>query len=74
MERLILDISGMTCSHCAAHVTRALEGVSGVTIENVAIGSATVSYEPGTTSPDQIAAAVTEAGYDARPGGQTVRT
>jgi copper chaperone CopZ len=74
MERLTLDISGMTCSHCAAHVTRALEGVPGVRIEKVAIGSATVSYEPASASPAQIAAAVTESGYDARPGGQAART
>ena len=38
-------------------------------MENVAIGSATVSYDPGVTTPDEITRAVEDAGYDARLAG-----
>lgn len=70
MERIILDVSGMSCNHCVARVTTALNGVHGVQVENVAIGSAAVAYDPAATSPSEIAKAVTDAGYAAQPAGQ----
>ncbi len=69
MVQLTLSISGMTCGHCAGRVTSALNSVAGVEIENVTIGSATVVYDPNLTSPAQILAAVTGAGYTAQPAG-----
>ena len=63
MERLTMKIDGMTCGNCVAHVTKALKTLEGVTLEQVSIGSATVSYDPATTSPEQIASAVEEEGY-----------
>lgn len=71
MERLTVNISGMSCGHCVRSVTNALKGVDGVTLESVAVGSATVAYDPGVTSVEQITRAVEEAGYDARPATQT---
>lgn len=70
MERMTLKISGMTCGHCVGRVTTALKSVDGVEIENVKVGSAMVSYNPTTTSPAQIAAAVENVGYEAQPVGQ----
>jgi copper chaperone CopZ len=70
MERLTLNISGMTCGHCVAAVTRALEGVAGVDVEKVETGSAVLTYNPDSTSLEQIEAAVADAGYDAQPAGQ----
>lgn len=67
MERVTMKISGMSCGHCVAAVTGALKELDGVDVESVKIGAATVSYDPATTSPSAIAAAVGETGYDAQP-------
>jgi copper chaperone len=69
MERLTMKVGGMSCGHCVQAVSKALKDLEGVTIENVGIGSATVSYDPGATSAEQIARAVQDAGYDAEPAG-----
>lgn len=70
MERLKLNISGMTCSHCTAAVTRALNSVNGVNVEKVETGSAVLTYDPSSTSLKQIEMAVADAGYNAQPAGQ----
>ena len=62
------QVSGMTCSNCARHVTEALQSVPGV-------NSATVSLEAGRASvrwrenanPSAAVAAVEKAGYGAKP-------
>jgi len=66
MERLSLAITGMSCGHCVRAVDQALRQVPGVEVHAVQLGSATVSYDPAVTSPEQITKAVTEAGYEAR--------
>ncbi len=63
MTQLTMDISGMTCGHCVGSVTRALEKLDGVAVEQVAIGKANVRYDPGATSPATIAAAIEDEGY-----------
>jgi len=65
MSQATLKIDGMSCGHCVAAVKKALEAVEGVSVQNVAIGSATVSYDPAVTSADTIVAAVDDAGYSA---------
>ncbi len=67
MEQLTMNISGMTCGHCVGVVTRSLKELDGVEIQNVAVGSAAVAYDPSRTSPDQVAKAIEDAGYEARP-------
>ncbi len=67
MEPLGLKISGMSCGHCIGAVTKALRSIDGVQIEDVKVGSATMSYDPAITSPAQIAAAVETAGYGTQP-------
>lgn len=72
MERVTIEIDGMSCGHCVAAVGRALRAVPGVDVERVAIGSATIAYDPGTVSLDRIRAAVRGEGYvprDSAPGG-----
>ena len=59
-----LGISGMSCGHCVAAVTSALEAVPDVRVRNVSIGSATIELE-GTATPDRAISAVREAGYEA---------
>lgn len=70
MERLTLNVSGMSCGHCVARVTTALRNIDGLAVEDVKIGSATVEYDPRKTSPERITAAVENAGYSAQPAGQ----
>ncbi len=66
MTDLHLDIEGMHCANCVRNVQRALEHMDGVTVRRVDIGSADVRFDGSKTSADQVAAAVTEAGYPAK--------
>ena len=61
-----LQITGMTCDSCAAHVKAALENVPGVQTAEVsyAQGRARLTMEAG-TPPEALIAAVTGAGYRA---------
>ena len=60
-------VTGMTCSACSAHVTKAVEKLPGVSSVNVNLlgGSMLVEYDPQSESPDAIIAAVDAAGYGA---------
>jgi len=69
MTPLALSINGMSCGHCLNAVRRALSDTPGVTVESVRIGRAEVQYDPALATPDQIAAAVTDAGYEATRAG-----
>jgi uncharacterized membrane protein YraQ (UPF0718 family)/copper chaperone CopZ len=57
-----LRIDGMTCNHCARHVTEALQHVEGVTGVNVDLGAKTARIR-GRSDPEKLRSAVTEAGY-----------
>lgn len=65
MERVTLAIEGMSCGHCVKAVSGALQGVPGVRVESVQIGSATVAYDPDATTVDAIIDAVNDEGYAA---------
>lgn len=60
----VLDIEGMMCAHCQAHVQKALEGVEGVTQVTVSLddNQARVTMA-GEVADRVLSAAVTEAGY-----------
>lgn len=59
-----LKIQGMSCEHCAKHVTKALEGLPGVKKVKVDLKSGEAAFDkPDTVTMDQIAKAVSEAGY-----------
>ena len=59
-----LAIGGMTCASCAARVEKKLNKLDGVTATvNFATETARVSY-PGTASPDELIAAVEQAGSE----------
>jgi copper chaperone CopZ len=57
-------IEGMGCAHCVNAVREALAGVPNVRVEDVQVGSATVSYDPALVGEDRIRAAVAAAGYE----------
>ena len=65
-----LAIEGMSCGHCVAAVRDALTALPGVTVERVAVGSAAVTIEPGTTPPDAVVEAIRDAGYEAQVTGR----
>lgn len=66
MNKLELEIEGMSCSHCVAAVSEALGELPGVNVDQVRIGAAQVSYHPEKVSPEQIVLAVEDAGYSAQ--------
>ena len=63
MERVTLAIDGMSCGHCVKSVEQALKALDGVAVEQVAIGTATVQYDPAATSVDRLRDAVEDEGY-----------
>lgn len=64
-----LEVGGMTCASCIARVEKSLRKLPGVVDAsvNLATEKASVTYVPKMLTPAQLAAAVTAAGYSARP-------
>ncbi len=63
MQRISISIAGMSCGGCVANVRKVLSRLPGVQVEDVKVGSATVSFDPALASPDALRAAITDAGY-----------
>jgi len=63
MERVTMNIDGMTCGHCVASVKKALTSLDGVEVEQVELGQAVVNYDPAATSPAALANAIEDEGY-----------
>lgn len=70
MTNTTLNIQGMTCGGCVKSVTSALTREAGVKQVEVLLeqGIARVDYDAGVTSPQRLAAAVTEIGFEVLPG------
>ncbi|WP_417733894.1 heavy metal translocating P-type ATPase [Roseovarius sp.] len=68
-ETVTLNVSGMTCASCLGRVEGALMAVPTVmsASANLATETAQVRYLAGSTDANQLARAVTDAGYPARP-------
>ena len=66
------NVTGMTCAACSAHVERAAGGVTGVRRVQVSLltNSMTVEFDETATTAQEIAGAVTVAGYGAEPAGE----
>ena len=66
VQKLDLPIEGMTCASCAVRVEKKLNKLEGVSAAvNYATERASVEFDAGTVSPDQLVAAVESAGYKA---------
>ena len=61
--KLNLKIDGMGCEHCIKCVREALEGVNGVKVLDVKIGSAEVEVENDSVL-NEIKEKLDDAGYD----------
>ncbi len=66
-HRHTLHVDAMSCAHCIHRVQKALGSVEGVTVHDVEIGWAEVSYDPADVALTDIAAALEAAGYHLRP-------
>jgi copper chaperone len=73
MERVTINIAGMSCGHCVGAVTKALKQLGGVQVEQVTVGSATVAYDPDVNSAERIARAIEDAGYEVHPAAREAR-
>jgi copper chaperone len=67
MATTTLNIQGMTCGGCVKSVTNALQRETGVEKVEVMLeqGKATIDYDPAQTSPQQLAEAVGDIGFEA---------
>ena len=65
--RIDIPVSGMTCAACQARVQRTLTRQPGVrdAAVNLMTRTATVTYDPGASSPDLLVTAIRSTGYGA---------
>ena len=65
-EALGLTIEGMHCGACVRRVTDALGRIDGVDVKSVAVGLATMTFDPGRVSLEKIAGVVNKIGFTIR--------
>ena len=58
MQQTTMAIAGMSCGGCVSAVQKALRAVPGARVDDVTVGSATVSYDASLTNPAALAQAV----------------
>ena len=68
MTKQNYPLLGMSCASCAAHATKALEALPGVTSAAVSLSSASalIQYDETLCTPEQLQAAVAAVGYELR--------
>ena len=64
MQRLTMSIGGMSCGGCVTSVRAALRAIPGVRVDDLSVGSATVTYDESRTSAAAIARTIQDAGYE----------
>lgn len=66
MMKEVLNVSGMSCSHCVTAITSAVEGLDGVTDVIVDLGAKTVTveYNSEKVSLGELRRVIEEEGYD----------
>ncbi|PXX44694.1 MULTISPECIES: heavy-metal-associated domain-containing protein [Aquitalea] len=66
MSELKLHIEGMSCGGCANSISQVLSTMAGVSSAEVSLESkqAHVVYDAATVSPEELAAAVVDAGFE----------
>lgn len=72
-ESVTIQVDGMVCAACQAHVQHALDETPGVAkaAVNLMTGQAVVAYDPQAVTPEKLVESVRDTGYDAslpRPG------
>ncbi|MGQ0714221.1 MAG: heavy-metal-associated domain-containing protein [Gemmatimonadaceae bacterium] len=64
MQSIALNIRGMSCGHCVARLSKTLNALDGLEVQDVRIGSAVLRFDPERRSPEEILDAVRDAGYE----------
>jgi copper chaperone len=66
MEKVTLNVSGMSCGHCEKAVKGALMELDGVAnvVVHLTDGKVDVEFEPSKVSVKQLKEAIEEQGYD----------
>jgi copper chaperone len=66
VKELVLNVNGMSCSHCEHAVKTAVGALDGVESVDVDLKGkkVTTKYNPAKTNPDQIRNAIEDQGYD----------
>ena len=66
MLQTVLNVEGMSCSHCVNAVTKAVTALDGVSGVNVSLEgkTVTVDYDAAKVSLESIREAIEEEGYD----------
>lgn len=66
MLQTVLNVEGMSCSHCVNAVTKAVTALDGVSGVNVSLEgkTVTVDYDGDQVSLESIKEAIEEEGYD----------
>ena len=64
---ITIPVRGMTCAACQARVQRALQREPGVDFAavNLMLANAAIRYDPASTTPERLVAAIRATGYDA---------
>lgn len=66
MDKIILNVNGMSCDHCVRSITKAvsaLPGIGGVSVD-LGAGTVKVEYDPVKSAPDRIKSEIEDQGYD----------
>jgi copper chaperone len=66
MEKTTIKVDGMSCEHCIASITKAVEALPGIAsvVVSLAAKSVAVEYDSGKTTLDKIKGEIEEQGYD----------
>jgi copper chaperone len=63
-----ITVKGMSCGHCAAAVTKALEALPGVSQVQIDLATGRVTFESDSPiPPEELSRAITAAGYEFAP-------
>lgn len=66
MKSIVLQVEGMSCSHCEQSVTKAVSALDGIASVVVSLRekTVTVQYDEEKASPAAMARAIDDQGYD----------
>jgi Cu+-exporting ATPase len=66
-ESVTIQVDGMVCAACQAHVQHALDETPGVAkaAVNLMTGQAVVAFDPQTVTPEKLVESIRDTGYDA---------
>ena len=66
-EKIVLNVTGMSCKHCVQHIEKALQqtgGVSSVRVD-LDVEKAYVSFDPAVVSEETVLQVIRDTGYEA---------